>query len=73
MRIEQLQTAIREEIPFEIATASGDKFRVTDRNKVIIAEGRGAMVLVTDDDLVDVIPFLTMTNLTYLKADGSRS
>jgi hypothetical protein len=67
MRIEQIETALREDVPFEIATASGEKFQVTAKEKVIVADKRGAIVLMTDDDLVHVIPFLTMTSLTYLR------
>jgi hypothetical protein len=67
MRIDQIQTALKEGVPFEIATAAGDKFRVNDAAHLWIAPERGAVVLMTDDELVHIIPFLTMTSLTYLK------
>lgn len=69
MRIEQIETALNEGIPFEITTAAGDKFRVTDRSRLWIARERGAAVMMTDDELVHIVPFLTMTSLTYLRPE----
>lgn len=71
MGIEQIQTAIHEGIPFEIETAAGCRFTVTSPERIVVVPGRGAIVLVTEDDLVHVIPFLTMTSLTYLKPEAS--
>ena len=67
MRVEQIETALKEGLPFEIATAGGDKFRVNEANQVAFVRHGGAVSIVTDDDLVHVVPFLTMTSLTYLK------
>jgi len=68
MRIDQIQTALNEGTPFEITTAAGDKFRVSDKSRLWISPARGAAVLMTDDELVHIVPFLTMTSLTYLKS-----
>ena len=67
MRIDQIETALVEGVPFEITTAAGDKFRVTDKSRLWIARERGAAAVMTDDELVHIIPFVTMTSLTDLK------
>ena len=66
MRIEQIRLALSEGLPFEIATAAGDKFRVEARENMAIREKSGAVSLITEDGLVHVIPLFTMTSLTYL-------
>lgn len=66
MRIEEIRAAMNEGIPFEIETAAGRKFVVTDRERIIIAPGRGAAIILTEDELVHIVPFLTMTSLAYL-------
>jgi len=71
MRIEQLNLALREGLPFEIATAAGDKFRVHHAHQLAFAEGAGAVFIVTDDGLGHIIPLLTMTSITYLNPNGS--
>ncbi len=72
MRIDQIRLALQEEIPFEIATAAGDKFRVEDRENLAIREQSGAVSLITEDGLVHVIPLLIMTSLTYLRKNPSK-
>ena len=67
MRIEQIETALNEGVPFEITTAARDRFRVNDKSRLWIARQRGAVFVMTDDELVHVITFLTMTSLNYLK------
>jgi len=66
MRIEQLETAKREGIPLRITTAGGERFTVTTPERLIIMPNYGAAFVITDDDLVHVVPFMTMTSLTYL-------
>jgi hypothetical protein len=66
MTKDQLQTAMNEGIPFLIRMADGEKYEVTDRNK--IALGRTAVILVGDDDMPHILPLLTMTGISYLKA-----
>lgn len=66
MTRDQIQTAMNEGIPFLIRMADGEKYEVTDRNR--IALGRTAVVLVGDDDMPHVLPLLTMTGISYLKS-----
>jgi hypothetical protein len=65
MTKDQIQTAMNEGIPFLIRMADGEKYEVTDRNK--IALGRTAVILVGDNDMPHVLPLLTMTGISYLK------
>ncbi|MBM3840969.1 MAG: hypothetical protein FJ398_24040 [Verrucomicrobia bacterium] len=73
MRVEQIKTALREGLPFEITTAAGDKFMVNQAHQLAFVETGGAVSVVTDDGLVHVIPLLTMTSLTYLRPAGGAS
>jgi hypothetical protein len=45
MNIENIKTALKEGIPFEITTASGDKFRVEDEFQVALNPKRGVAIL----------------------------
>ena len=65
MTKDQIQTAMNEGIPFLIRMADGEKYEVTDRNR--IALGRTAVILVGPDDMPHVLPLLTMTGISYLK------
>jgi hypothetical protein len=65
MTKDQIQTAMNEGIPFLIRMADGEKYEVTDRNR--IALGRTAVILVGDDDMPHILPLLTMTGISYLK------
>jgi hypothetical protein len=65
MTRDQIQTAMNEGIPFLIRMADGEKYEVTDRNR--IALGRTAVILVGADDMPQVLPLLTMTGISYLK------
>ena len=73
MRIDQIRVALNEGLPFEIATAAGDKFRVEERNQLAFVEHGGAVVVVTSDGLAHVIPLLTMTSITYLPPSESKT
>jgi hypothetical protein len=66
MRIEQIKVALKEGLPFEIATAAGDKFRVNESHQLAFVENSGAVSVVTEDGLVHVVPLLTMTSISYL-------
>jgi hypothetical protein len=46
--------------------ADGEKYKVRDRLR--IALGNTAAILVGDDDGAHVLPLLTMTGISYLKA-----
>jgi hypothetical protein len=61
----QLQTAIRQGIPFVIKMADGEKYEVSDRYR--IALGRTTVIVVGEDDIAHLLPLLTMTGLSYLK------
>jgi hypothetical protein len=66
MTRDQLQTAVNEGIPFVIKMADGKEYEVTDRYRVSL--GRTNVILVGDDDMPHILPMLTMTGISYLKA-----
>ena len=66
MTKDSVATAIKEGIPFIIRMADGEKYKVRDRLR--IALGNTAAILVGDDDGAHVLPLLTMTGISYLKA-----
>jgi hypothetical protein len=61
-----IQTAIKEGIPFLIRMADGEKHEVADRYQ--IALGQTTVIVVGKDDMPHVLPLLTMTGISYLKA-----
>lgn len=61
----QIQTAIKEGIPFEIRMADGAKYKVKERYQVAV--GGTSVVVFDDNDLAHILPLLTMTGITYLK------
>ena len=65
MTRDQIQTAIREGIPFVIKMADGEKYEVSDQFKVAL--GRTTVIVVGNDDMPHVLPLLTMTGISYLK------
>ena len=65
MTRDQVQTAIREGVPFVIKMADGEKYEVTDRLRVAL--GRTTVIVVGEDDMPHVLPLLTMTGISYLK------
>ena len=72
MTRDHIQTAIREGIPFVIKMADGEKYEVTESQK--IALGKAYVMVVDKHDLPHVLPLLTMTGISYLKPskNGSR-
>ena len=66
MTRDKIQTAIREGIPFVIKMADGEKYEVADRYQ--IALGQTTVIVVGKDDMPHVLPLLTMTGVSYLKA-----
>ena len=48
-----------------IRMADGQKYEVTDRNR--IALGRISVIVVGNNDMPHVLPLLTMTGISYLK------
>lgn len=65
MTRDQLQTAIREGVPFIIKMADGEKYEVADRYRVAL--GRTSVIVVGDGDMPHVLPMLTMTGISYSK------
>lgn len=66
MTRDQVQTAINEGIPFLIKMADGEKYEVTDRYRVAL--GRTTVIVVGQDDMPHILPLLTMTGISYVKA-----
>ncbi len=56
---------MREGIPFAIKMADGEKYEVTDRNK--IALGQTVAMVLDEHDQPHILPLLTMTGISYLK------
>ncbi len=67
MTREQIETAIREGIPFAIRMAGGEKYEVTERIRVAL--GKATVIVVGDDDMPHILPLLTMTGISYLKKE----
>ena len=65
MTRDQIQTAVKEGIPFFIKMAEGEKYEVSDAYR--IALGRSYVLVVDKDDLPHILPLLTMTGISYLK------
>jgi hypothetical protein len=64
-----LLTAIREGLPFLISTADGRQYTVKESYEIALAATNAYVV--AEDGLAHVLPFLTMTGLTYLKPDDA--
>jgi hypothetical protein len=70
MTRDQIQVAIKEGLPFEIRMADGARYRVRERYQVAV--GRTSVVVFDDKDLAHILPLLTMTGISYLKANGKK-
>ncbi|PYI80346.1 MAG: hypothetical protein DME26_21765 [Verrucomicrobia bacterium] len=66
MTRERIETAIREGIPFVIKMADGEKYEVSDQYR--IALGKTYVIVVAADDNPHILPLLTMTGISYLRA-----
>ena len=66
MTRDKIQTAVNEGIPFLIRMADGEKYEVADRYR--IALGKTTVIVVGKDDMPHVLPLLTMTGISYLRA-----
>ncbi|HEY5043406.1 MAG TPA: hypothetical protein VIK53_15555 [Verrucomicrobiae bacterium] len=66
MNINDIQTAINEGIPFLIRMADGEKYEVAERNQ--IALGKTRVAVIDKNDLLHVLPLLTITGISYLKS-----
>ena len=67
MNIENIKTALKEGIPFEITTAAGDRFRVDDEFQVALNPKRGVAILLRDDGSPTLVSLLTIPSLEYLR------
>lgn len=65
MTRDQVQTAIREGIPFAIKMADGEKYEVSEPYKVAL--GKTTVIVVGDDDMPHILSLLTMTGISYLE------
>jgi len=65
MTRDQLETAIREGIPFVIKMADGEKYQVSNRYQ--IALGKTTVIVVDEKDVAHMLPLLTMTGISCLK------
>jgi hypothetical protein len=70
MTRDQIQTAIKEGIPFEIRMADGARYKV--RERYLVAVGRTSIVVFDDHDLAHILPLLTMTGISYLKPNAKK-
>jgi hypothetical protein len=62
-------TAAREGVPFEIRMADGKTYQVRRPEDINV---RQTVVVVFDDqDCPHILPLLTMTGISYLKANGA--
>ena len=61
----QIETAIKEGIPFLIRMADGEKYEVSQPHQ--IALGKTTTVVIGKDDAAHTHPLLTMTGITYLR------
>jgi len=66
MTRDKIQTAINEGVPFLIRMADGEKYEVTDRYRVAL--GKTSVIVVGNNDMPHILPLLTMTGISYLKA-----
>ena len=69
MTRDRVVTAIEEGIPFVIRMADGEKYKVTSRYRVAL--GNTTVIVVGDNDMPHVLPLLTVTGISYLKAGRS--
>ena len=70
MTRDNIETAIREGIPFAISMADGRQYQVRDR--LTVALGPTQVVALDDRGSPHILPLLTMTGISYLpKENGS--
>jgi len=65
MNREHILRAVSEGIPFVIKMADGKEYTVADR--YLVSVGQNAVIVTDQHDFPSVLPFLTITGLTYLK------
>ena len=68
MSRDEVEKAIRYGIPFQIKTADGASFEVTDRLQVAL--GQSILVVVDDAGIAHVRSLLAVTGISYLRPPG---
>ena len=69
MNREHIVRAVNEGIPFVIKMADGREYKVVDR--LLVSVGQNAVIVTDEHDFPLVLPFLTITGLTYLKQQAA--
>jgi hypothetical protein len=69
MTRDTLVTATREGLPFVIFMADGRQYKVNDTFDIALAPTNAFVV--GEDGQAHILPYLTITGLTYLKPDDS--
>ena len=62
-------TAVREGLPFLISMADGRQYKVKDSFDIALAQANAYVV--GEDGQAHILPLLTMTGITYLKAEDA--
>jgi hypothetical protein len=68
---EQIEIALREGIPFSIKMADGPEYRVDNSNQVHIADTH--LIFADQRTLAHMLPLLTITGVSYLKASKKKT
>ncbi len=63
--------AVEEGIPFKINMADGKSYTVKDRHQISV--GKTIVIVVDEKDLPHMLPLLTVTGISYLKAKRRQS
>ena len=66
MTRDQITTAKREGIPFEIKMADGRSYMIKDEEQLGI--GLTIVTVIDNEDVAHVLPLLTMTGVSYIKS-----
>jgi hypothetical protein len=69
MNREHILRAVSEGIPFVIKMADGKEYKVADR--FLVSVGQNAVIVTDEHDFPSVLPFLTITGLTYLNKQAA--
>ena len=69
MTRDNVLTAKREGVPFEINMADGKSYRVEDAEHIMV--GRTTVIVMDDKDCPHILPLLTMTGISYLRPNGA--
>ena len=65
----QIETALREGVPFAVHMADGKTYEVQQEFQLSL--GKTVVTIMGEDDMPHVLPLLTMTGISYLKPDDT--